>query len=415
MVPEAFIEFDEFQVDTKRLLLRRKSGRPCELGQTAVRVLIELLRHPGVELSVAALLDAVWVRRGRIVVANNVHHAIAAIRKQLNDTDSAERRFIINNGNSYRWIYDEIRNRSPSPSSVYGTVFIAESDLIVVNALTSAWQLDLHFAKLDYLLIPRPFLWSDDVLAAIDDGILDLAIYNVERTRRYQSANPNSIVERLSSDCCVSMRGQNFYVLGQRGGRWSQRMQLGDFTARLFEGGARIAVPEDSDMLDNLLLVMSSSLEQLQANGVEVIRITTNDGLTRFSEDPDLLMIHGQNVRFQARYRSLYCGADYIEVLDHSSLADPAQPVALKSRAANCIVFRRDLFGPGTGSRLQAMVDRATQTFRDGWQNSDSLERLLRDLTRLVFRAGTRDPSEAEFVVREIVRGTYGIGNESES
>ena len=208
--------FADFQVDTQRLLLL-KSGRPVTLSSFHVRVLIELIQRPFVDQSVSDLKQAVWGTVGVSVSDNSVHQAIAAISTVLRDNPKKPRFIKTFPHHTYRWIYSDAAVNSTSAAAIYKTIVIGDSDLIVVRALTSAWGLDQAFAEKGYRLVSRPVGWSDSILTAIDDHQLDIAVFNHERTLLYLKRSPGSAIVTVGK-CFASMKGQNFYVLAQRGG-----------------------------------------------------------------------------------------------------------------------------------------------------------------------------------------------------
>src|SRR5580704_9278960 len=122
MANEEIIAFGNFRVDVSRRLLW-EDDHPCPLRQTPLKVLIELIRHPNVDLTVDHLLKCAW---GHFVGPNNVQQAVKKIRRALDD-NRKEPRFILTNGSSYRWI-GGLKAQSDSPSSLYKAIVMAESD-----------------------------------------------------------------------------------------------------------------------------------------------------------------------------------------------------------------------------------------------------------------------------------------------
>ena len=90
-------------------------------------------------------------------------------------------------------------------------------------------------------------------------------------------------------------------------------------------------------MLDNLLIALNTGRRELEDRKVQINEIESADGLSHFGYDPDLLMIHGQNVRFQARYRALYHGSGYFEITNYASVGPTIQGAI--ARATNCVVL----------------------------------------------------------------------------
>jgi hypothetical protein len=402
------IEFGTFRIDVDHQLLIE--GSEGGLGRIPTGVLIQLILNRPKRVSKKELLKLVWGDSVGIHAdadQNKVEVTIRQIRKKLGD-DFRKPRFIRTDHDTYRWIYEP--TKVISPSSAYKAVVIAESDLLVVRALTSAWNLETLLAAQaeKYCLIGRPFEWSDGILRAIDDGMLDMAIYNCERTDKYRHDNPDSKVERLG-ECCVSMDGESFYVLAD-GERWKEQRTVRQFRKRLFDGGGTIAVPKDSDMLETFLIAIGSTVSELRAHRVKIREIPGSDGLNVLARNPGILLIHGQNVRMQARYRNRSYGAGYVEVLNASVLRANTRK-QLRRRAANCVVFRPDLLGEGSAMLLQSMVTAAMRNFHTNWQNGESSEALVQQLRVVPYWFGTRKNDEAEAVVREIVSKTYGFFN----
>ena|SRR5271157_2505696 len=287
------------------------------------------------------------------------------------------------------------------------TVIMAESHLMVIKAVTIAWGLDALLLEKEYRLIQKPLEWSDAILRAIDDGQVGIGIYNYYRTLEYLDKHHFSNVVVPLPVFFASMRGKNFYVLALNGGRWKDGMTLEDFRASLLSKGGTIAVPRESDMLDNLLLVLSTSREDLSRYGVCILEIDSADGLSHFSHNQDMLMIHGQNIRFQARYRTLFHDAEFCEPINYDSVGQDLQE-ALRGRSRNCVVCHKRLSEEFGRDELLKIFRAAYANFRGAWSDPEVSPRLLGELGTIPFRYGTRDPSEAHYVAREIVWTTYG-------
>lgn len=397
------MKFGEFEIDTHKLVLLER-GTPVRLASFHVQVLIEFSLHPSEDLSVTHLAEAVWGRAGVTITPNSVHQAVTSVRKALKD-DRKNPKFIktLPHG-TYRWIYASAIEPS---ATTLKSVVMAETDLIVVRSVTTAWDLEAAFAERGYQFKVFPMGWSDSVLTALDDGLVDLAVFNRARTEEYLALRSDSDVV-IVTDCFASMNGENFYVLGQKSGRWQPGMAPEAFKDRLLASKATVAVPRDSDMLDNFLLVLDLSRSELERQDITVREVESADGLTQFSYDPHLLLIHGQNVRFQAHYRTRYHGHKYIEVINFSS-ADPLKQETLRYRSKNCIVSRRPFIRAISIDVLKRIFAQAHESFRVAWKDHARYKDLVRTLSAIPFRYGTRDPREAEFIVREIVARTYGF------
>ena len=87
MQPDAVYTFGGFQLDLGRRRLLR-DGETVPLGDRQFDVLVHLVTHPGVVLSKAALIDAVW--RDVAVTDNSLEQAISLLRRALAGAPAGE-------------------------------------------------------------------------------------------------------------------------------------------------------------------------------------------------------------------------------------------------------------------------------------------------------------------------------------
>jgi DNA-binding response OmpR family regulator len=85
--------FGEVEVDLDRLLVYRR-GRPVELTPTEFRLLRYLILHPGLPLSRAALIDAVWGYDSEVGYERTVDVHIRHLREKL-EPDPADPRWLV--------------------------------------------------------------------------------------------------------------------------------------------------------------------------------------------------------------------------------------------------------------------------------------------------------------------------------
>jgi hypothetical protein len=279
---------------------------------------------------------------------------------------------------------------------------IAESDLVVIKSITVAWKLEEILTRLGLSCSRVIWDWSDDLLIGIEEGRVNIAIYNTARTHRFIKEKQASNIVILT-DCGYSMGGRNFYVLARRDSPWGAVSGLEAFVRKL-RNGAVIAIPENSDMLDNLFEVIKCSPEQLREMGVQVIRIPISQGLEALDLNPNALLVHGQNVRFQARYRGLYH-----EVLNYDMLPAAVQAI-LRKNAGNSLIIDRRLVDKLGLALFQASAEEAKKEFYNAWLDKQRYPALLKEVLAEGGKYGTSNDGEMTYVIEHILYETYRLG-----
>src|SRR5262249_11631330 len=232
------------------------------LSSFYVRVLIMFIDHRHEPLSVEQLGNAFW---HGTTASNVVQKAIGAIRRALRDSAKPQSQIYIKTmgRGEYRWIYRPINVNAPTPQG--RRAFLADCALIVIRAITSAWDLETLLSEKGYYATPRPVGWHDSLFGAFEEGDLDFAIYNTARTLAYledrRRKRLDTKVVRLG-DAFASMDGQHTYVLAKRGSRWLKPLAPSDLKQDLLTHGGTIAVPHDNDMRESLFMCLGCNPQQ---------------------------------------------------------------------------------------------------------------------------------------------------------
>ena len=278
------------------------------------------------------------------------------------------------------------------------SVVIADSDLIVVKCITSAWKLDEILGRAGIPCRRVTWNWSDDLLDAVQAGLVDLAIYNTVSTRRFITDTRSRNVHILT-EWGRSMGGRNFYVLARKDSSWNAT-GLEFFLARLARG-ATIIVPERSDMINNLLAVLDYAVRPLTSMGVKIVPVPVTQGIESLDVNPEAVLIHGQNVRLQARFRG-----DYHEVLNYDLLPERLQSV-LRGNSGNSLIASERLMSACSRETILAAVRAARQQFFASWADERAYGTLVKEIVADQRTHGRVNEDEMTFVVKQILYETY--------
>ncbi len=286
------------------------------------------------------------------------------------------------------------------------TAILGDSDAIVVRAVTAGWGLDKIFEQHGYGLSHRVRPWGDGILRSIDEAQIDFAIYNDRRSEHYINSNPHTNVIRLT-EYFASMQGRNFYVLAQKGTRWKEPFKTAaELRENLKQYGGTFAFRRDTGMPEKFLMVLSCNKEDLP--DVRFIEVEHSDGLSHFAHDSDLLLAHGQNVRFQAKYRQVKNDAPFMELIDYDA-AGPAQQRELERRSVNCVVAHKDFVEDFGRQELIDAIREGYRNFEKAWESPTERTRLEEELMEIPFAYGTQELGEARYIVHELVRLSHGF------
>ena len=327
----------------------------------------------------------VFVRRNKIESPVELEQLAASIASDLNFRDHSPNK-------------SELNVSTPAFKCIIG-----ESDLIVTKAITTAWQLEELFFSYNIGCSYITLDWSDEILKAIENNEIHIAIYNSVRTKDFIAKNnPQNL--RIANSFGSSMGGRNFFILARRDSHWHQYHTLEDFRAAV-EPGAVFALPQRSDMFTNLLQTLGCTAEELEDRKIKIIQIPVSMGLEVFDLDPNMLLLHGQNVRLQAQYRG-----QYLEVVNFDSI-----PTALQEHyydnSQNCIIYSKILIELIPEQKLYDIFSQARKLFFEAGHSGQMYQTLCEQLVKTIYRYGIANHDEAQFIVRQILFDTYRFGD----
>jgi len=270
---------------------------------------------------------------------------------------------------------------------------VIKSILVVVEWLRA--EFTSKGSRLSY----HPYPWNDDILAALSSGALDIALYNKRRVESYLQSNPTSTLE-IVMDFGESMGGQHFYVLGKR--KLGLRITtLSEFSSAI--RGRVVAIPIKSDMHDTFLDYLAS-VDVLNDCGITLVHYPTTSGLELLDASPDTLIVSGQNVRYQAKFRN-----DYEEIVS-SRLFSPNLRAGMKERARNCVVVNTRLYARLPKDHLLTLLTTVKERFVAIRSCITDYRKLLDEMVEHL-AGGFADHAECEYAISEILRETYGLGH----
>jgi hypothetical protein len=280
-------------------------------------------------------------------------------------------------------------------------VVIADSDLLVIKSVTIAWRLEEMLRDSGINTRRVTWSWSDELLEALNNGRIDIAIYNTHSARRFMEDNPSSKIT-LVSEWGNSMGGKNFYIMARKGSSWPCS-GIDAFLERI-KKGATIIVPERSDMLVNVLSVLNTTEKELSTLGVTIVSVPVSQGLEALDVNPEALLIHGQNVRFKGRFRGLYN-----EVLNYDVLP-PHMQQALLNNSSNSLLVSDSCLAKHSKETLFAAIEAARREFFTSWTDLKRYPQLVKELVENERKYGIIDEDEMTYVVKQILYETYRFG-----
>jgi hypothetical protein len=274
---------------------------------------------------------------------------------------------------------------------------IGATNLTVPDSIMQGWQIEELFSKLNIKTQRIQRKWNDQILSDIADNTLDMAIYNKESTLRYLERYPDAGIHILR-DVCSSMGGRNFYILASNEGRWKD-MTFQQFKEALAPG-VMIAVSKNSDMEKNLLFILDKTIEDLTKLGVKLIDYHSDQGLTIFEMNPDILVIGGQDLRFLAEIKG-----GYTEVVSYENL-----PVEKKNffdkNSVNSIIVGDTVYKMCSHESLDAIVNQLMINFYSS-NISEESRKLIRNKLRPQVRLICDNDETADYIIRRIMFETY--------
>lgn len=277
------------------------------------------------------------------------------------------------------------------------TIKIGASNLTVPDSIMQGWQCEDIFQKLNLKTQRIPRKWNDKILHDLSDNTLDIAIYNKESTKTFMKNHPNASIH-IIKDICSSMGGRNFYILASKTGKWAD-MTLQQFKDSLGPG-VFIAVSKNSDMEKNLLYILDATLEELAAKGVKVIDYHSDQGLSIYDLNPDILVIGGQDLRFLAEKTG-----DYIEIISYENL-----PASKKSffdiNSINSLIVGPKLYNMFSLNQLEEIVNMLMINFYSN-NISETNRKKMRDKLRPQVKQICSDDETADYIIQRIMFETY--------
>ncbi len=271
---------------------------------------------------------------------------------------------------------------------------IVDSDLVVVKAILLGWGLEdiLQTAGYSHRYVHLP--WGNQILATLDSGRVDFAIYNHMETQTYLRDNPSSTIRVLGS-FGHSMGGKNFYILTHCHGRWAD-VSGEDFLRS--PAGATFLVPKHSDMYHNLLSVLELEEDALRKWDIHVIHAPTTT-IELAGHDRDSLLVGGQNLRFEA-----LASRNYTELVSFDTLRDVHRG-RLRAASENALLSRVDVVEGLSAAGITDLWSATRNQFNDRWGSVEHFDALLEDLC--LHTGFTERPALARHILYE----TYRFGS----
>lgn len=288
--------------------------------------------------------------------------------------------------------------QKPETIPIVDTLYIATSNLTVVDSLMQGWDCKSVFAKYGLSIEEHPYKWSDKILKDLASGKIDVAIYNKESCLNYNMCNEANI--HIIRDVCSSMGGRNFYILASREGKWKD-MTLDTFKKSL-DSTTIIGVSKSSDMYKNLLYILDMSEEALNDLGVKFMDYHSDQGLQLFDVFPDLLIIGGQDIRYLAE-RS----GKYFELISYDDFPQDKRTFFYRNSINSLLV------SPSGLEKLRGvnMEKLSGDLMLNFYKNLMSVESKRKIFCKLVNRLSRicDDDDALEYVVNKIIFETYRI------
>lgn len=275
-----------------------------------------------------------------------------------------------------------------------GTLTAASSRLVVARAFTTA----LPFARMRHVSFERVLLeelpWSDDLLQRIDNGTLDLAVYNHLRGIALADQYPNV---HLLGPIGYSMGGRNFCMLTNQRGKWAES-SLTDLRQHLRD--AVLVVGRNTDRFHNLLDILDLNARELSDRGITILDIA-DAPCSMLDSMPDALVVCGQNRRFEARLHH-----DLLEVSGFRDLPQDAK-AAIRRRSANSLLVSTRIMESVSVSASELVLD-IVGGVAEVWNSSyDS----LLDIVARESEFDSLDPDQRRDAAKQIIFDTYRFGS----
>lgn len=224
-----------------------------------------------------------------------------------------------------------------------------------------------------------------------------MAVFNQERVIEFQAAHPSEL--RILGVFGHSMGGRTFCILAHREGRWAG-VSAEEFLSA--PQTARICVGLETDRFANMLQAFGMTEEELRQNGVAIVNVA-EPSLDVFLNDRDVLLVGGQNSRFEA-----VISGEYLELVRYESLSEDRREWFRRS-SANALVISEGLHDELVGKGLKGLYSSLRREFFANWQDPRSFPNLLDQIIRRCEFARS-DPHDRERIARHILYETYRIG-----
>ncbi|MDQ6948966.1 MAG: hypothetical protein M3256_22570, partial [Actinomycetota bacterium] len=278
-----------------------------------------------------------------------------------------------------------------------GTITVADSGLVVIKSILLAWGLDQFVDAVGYDVEYVNEPWSTSVLDAVASGHLGMAIFNQERSIEFETSHRSYL--RILGVFGYSMGGRNFCILAHREGKWAG-VSAEEFLQAPRD--ARICVGLGTDRFQNLLQAFGRTEPELRRQGVTLINIS-EPSLDVFLNDRDILLVGGQNTRFEA-----VISGEYLELVRYESLPNDRREWFRRS-AANALVISEDLNAKLLRAGVRDLYPSLKREFFGNWQDPRSFSELLDCVIRDCEFACSH-PGDRERIARHILYETYRIG-----
>lgn len=275
---------------------------------------------------------------------------------------------------------------------------VAYSHLTVIEAITLNWDIKNTFAAYGLKVHNVERKWNDTILEELENGYLDMAIYNKNRAIKYNGIGGDRL--HILRDVCVSMGGNNFYVLALKGGKWKP-MDIEAFRSSLDENTV-VALSKSSDRLDNFLFAVNSTEQELIERGVKFVEYDADKGLDVFDLSPDILLVGGQDVRIMAEKEDRF-----FEIVNCDMLPQKEKRFFYE-QAINSIVVGESGYNKFHASDIDDILDKLVLNFYKNVSIKSKKASTIEKLERTV-RARCLDDISTKYVIERILFETYRI------
>ncbi|WP_298286859.1 TIR domain-containing protein [uncultured Lutibacter sp.] len=310
----------------------------------------------------------------------NLTHSDSAVRKLLSfmiNSSNKNENYIDLNSKKHRYDYELGNHKSDLTGDTKPKTFsnsarslnVATSGLVVVDAF-------IYGSKLEDLCndesLPVRFLninWSQTVLDKLSIAKLDFAIYNENESRNYIKTHPESgltIYKRI----CYSMGGKSFSIIVAAN---SELINVSNKDLLKKLKGKNVYIGINSDRFINFCEILNISPIDAKKSGIHFIDIPDPSSLSVLDENPNSVLVGGQNIRFAAYKDNRYC-----EIVNYDNVSEKSKKF-LRSASSNCIVYSKSLQDKLNIS-CDTFFDNLINNFNNLHNDSDFKENLINHL-----------------------------------